>query len=82
MVVMMVRQVRDERQPLPAHLANKVAITPCRPLPFLPPITRNVKLPDRANPLELGMRADPAHGSILKNGKNGNVHRASQHCRP
>jgi hypothetical protein len=42
-------------------------------LPFLPTITRNVKLPIPATWLELGARADPAHGTILKNGKNGNV---------
>jgi hypothetical protein len=48
-------------------------------LPFLPPITRNVKWPYRANPLELGMRADPERESIVKNGQNGNVDRASQH---
>jgi hypothetical protein len=70
---MTVRQWFGGRQPFRAHPANKVAKIPCRFLPFLPPITRNVKLPIPAIWLELGVRADPAHGSILKNGKNGNV---------
>jgi hypothetical protein len=82
MVVMMVRQVRDERQHPPAHPANKVATLPCRFLPLLPPITPIVKLPIPAAWLEFGVRADPAHGSILKNGKNGNVDRGTQHCHP
>ena len=51
-------------------------------LPPLPPITRNVKLPDRANRLEFGMREEDVPGTQVKSGKNGNVDHPSQLCRP
>ena len=78
-VAMTVRQRRDSRQRLQPSAANTMATCPCRFLPILPPITRNVTLPHRANPLELGMRADPGRESIVKSGKNGNVDRRGQH---
>ncbi len=54
---------------------------PCHFLPFLPPITRNVKLPIPANPLEFRCEPDQCRESNAKSGKNGNVHRPTQHCR-
>jgi hypothetical protein len=51
-------------------------------LPFLPPITPNVKLPIHATRLEFGIRAEVASDTTSKSGKNGNVHCASQHCLP
>jgi hypothetical protein len=47
-------------------------------LPLLPPITRNVKLPDRPNRLECGIRDRSALETKVKSGKNGNVDRAGQ----
>ena len=69
-------------------IATCVATTPrngkhhCRFLPLLPPITRNVKLPIPTIRLEFPLGHESPAGSNSKNGKNGNVHRASQHCRP
>src|SRR5690242_3447455 len=72
----------DERQPRTPQAAMKVANIPCRSLPLLPPITQNVKLSHPANPLQLRLRAGSPSATKLKNGKNGNVHRASQHYYP
>ncbi len=66
---------------LAAHVATFLPLS-CRILPPLPPITRNVKLPDRANRLEFGMREEDAPGTQVKSGKNGNVDHPSQLCRP
>ena len=69
-------------------IATCVATTPqngkhhCRFLLLLPPITRNVKLPIPTIRLEFPLGHESPAGSNSKNGKNGNVHRASQHCRP
>jgi hypothetical protein len=82
MVAMTVRQWRDRRQSLSARPANTMAITPCRFLPFWPTITRNVKLPHHAKPLELSMCADPGRETSVKSGKNGNVDRRGQHSLP
>src|SRR5690349_24536715 len=82
MVAMTVRQWRDGRQSLPAHAANTVANIPCRSLPLLPPITRNVKLPLHATRLEFGGHADPAHVPKSKNGKNrSEERRVGKECR-
>ncbi len=53
----------------------------CRILPLLPPITPNVKFPRAAKPLEFGIWEQITPGTKWKNGKNGNVDPASQHCR-
>jgi hypothetical protein len=53
-----------------------------RSLPLLPPITRNVKLSDRATRLEFGIQDGSEVATPAKSGKNGNVHRAGQHCHP
>jgi hypothetical protein len=50
-------------------------------LPLLLPITQNVTWPIPANPLECGIRTGRAAITHVKSGKNGNVHRSSQHCR-
>jgi len=50
----------------------------CRFLPLLPPVTRNVKLPNRPTRLELPLCANPRLAHNLKNGKNGNVHCTGQ----
>jgi len=56
------------------HLA-----TSCRILPFLPPITRNVKLPRTANRREFGIRAEGTPNTTSQSGKNGNVAYGGQH---
>jgi len=48
-------------------------------VPFLPPITRNVKLPRAAKPLQFGIREEYALDTQPKSGKNGNVDHPSQH---
>jgi hypothetical protein len=62
--------------------AHRAILLPhrCHLLPFLPPTTRNVKLSQAANPLEFGIREEITPDTTSKNGKNGNVDRASQHC--
>src|SRR5689334_16240519 len=62
-----------------AHLATSlphrchIVATSCRILPFLPPITPNVKLPIPANPLQFRLREEVPPDTPSKNGKNGNV---------
>jgi len=51
-----------------AHLAVFATI-----LPPLPPITRNVKLPSPANPLQFSIREENALDTVPKSGKNGKV---------
>src|SRR5689334_19714178 len=63
-----------------AHLATSLPFLAAI-LPPLPPITRNVKLSRGANRLECGIGRENAPGTSSKSGKNGNVDRASQHCR-
>ncbi len=60
------------------HPLPKVANSPCRFLPPLPPITRNVKLPIPANPLQFRVHNVSPLQAKSKSGKNGNVHHASQ----
>jgi len=73
--------------PIPA-VAIHTPMTPqngkrsCRFLPLLPPITRNVTLPIPTTRLESRIGRESRAESISKSGKNGNVHRASQHCHP
>src|SRR5690348_13634638 len=62
------------------HLMAKAATSPCRFLPLLPPITRNVKYPIRRSQLEFSIRAESALARNVKSGKNGNVDLASQLC--
>src|SRR5579859_7778346 len=73
-----IRDRHDVRQRFTPQTAN----IPCRFLPLLPPITRNVTLPHPANRLQFGIRAGSPSATKLKNGKNGNVHHAGQHCHP
>src|SRR5690348_5060344 len=56
----------------------KVATSPCRFLPLLPPITPNVKSSIPANPLEFGIREEATPDTKSKSGKNGNVDHPSQ----
>jgi len=55
--------------------------TCCHILPFLPPITRNDKLSERANRLEFSNRDGSEAEPNVKSGKNGNVDSSSQLCR-
>src|SRR5690348_1885525 len=66
--------------PLPKVASPPCHILPlhCQILPLLPPITRNVKLPDRATRLELSIRAGSPFTKNVKSGKNGNVDHPSQ----
>jgi hypothetical protein len=65
-----------------AHLATSCRFChpPCRFLPRLPPITRNVKLPHRAKWLEFRVWEETVPDTKSKSGKNGNVDHANQHC--
>src|SRR5579859_3019092 len=53
---------------------------PLTTLPFLPPITRNVKSRKPANRLECRIREEDTLDTWPKSGKNGNVHHPSQLC--
>src|SRR5690348_16815294 len=66
--------------PLPKVASPPCHILPlhCQILPLLPPITRNVKLPDRGTRLELSIRAGSPFTKNVKSGKNGNVDHPSQ----
>src|SRR5689334_19328500 len=61
-----------------ATVLPKVANRCCRFLPLLPPITRNVKLPDRDTRLEFRLQAGSPLTKKAKSGKNGNVDHPSQ----
>src|SRR5579859_2570115 len=63
-------------------MSPKTATSPCHFLPLLPPITRNVKLPIPANPLEFKLCPRSPSKTTSQSGKNGNVHHPSQHCHP
>ena len=65
---------------MPSHLAILCCHLCCHILPPLPSITRNVKWPPSPNPLQFSPRRHITTDTRLKNGKNGNVHRASQLC--
>src|SRR5689334_21619782 len=71
----MPRQRRETLPFLPPTLPHR-----CHFLPLLPPITRNVKLRETANRLELGIRAEDDVDHRVKSGKNGNVDQPTQHC--
>jgi len=64
-----------------AHLATfcHFCHPPCRFLPFLPPVTRNVTLSNRPNRLEFSNRDGSGGKTHAKSGKNGNVDHPSQH---
>ena len=66
-----------------AHLAVSCRFChpPCHFLPFLPPVTPHVKLPDRPNRLEFNIREETTPEYKMKSGKNGNVDWDGQHCR-
>src|SRR5689334_17855371 len=81
-VSLRVRCGRARPRPQTATSSSKAANLPCRFLPLLPPRTRNVTLPDRANRLEFGVSTHCPVTSKLKSGKNGNVDHPSQHCHP
>ena len=59
-------------------MSPKTATSLCHFLPLLPPITRNVKLPIPANPLQFSLRPRSARDILSKSGKNGNVNQSSQ----
>jgi len=71
-----------ERRVMRQRLVAKTARGCCRFLPLFPPITRNVKLPNRATRLEFRLLARSALVKKSKNGKNGNVNCYGQHCCP